>query len=227
MIRIVSRSLKGVVVESRQFHVKRCQSSFTFVNNQSLITKQQLKQSKKQANKKETSGETRKEGGEKCISSDSKKEKVNRSGKQKRDYSWFPVAPKTEHLKEGDIAVDLLYSGYRPLSLRRADPKEAQSKIYELAMRLEAVEDPLPWVKNATGRVLYDEWDNVPQSVIRNLRPYVPPKVETKEKTDNDELIYKKKKELLQQAEQKYLNRSRGRRRPVVGLLHLRRKLEG
>lgn len=198
---------------------RRYQSSFTFLNNQSLLQKDQVKQQKRKNKKQQEITKT-----EEPESRPSKKRtQVELSGKKRHDYSWLPKAPSTEHLKLREISTDVFYSGYRPIFLNPASPKESESTLYEFAMKLEALGDPIPWVSSATGTEFYGEWDNVPTEVIKKLKPFQPP-VDEMEKKDIDALK-QVKQEFFAKEKNKLLNREKGRKRPIIRLLQLKKKL--
>lgn len=200
--------------------LQRFQSSFTFSTNKSLLQKEQPKDEKRKSRK--NVGQSAEPASEQ---SSKKRVAVELKGKQlKTDFSWLPKAPSTDHLKQRDVSTTLLYSGYRPFVLAPADQKQTDSTLYEFAMKLESLGDPLPWISSATGTEFYGEWDGVPADVIKQLRPFQPP-------ADDGASKDKKARKLLQKGileaeKKKLLNRSKGRKRPILKLLQLAKEFE-
>lgn len=140
------------------------------------------------------------------------------------DYSWLPRVPNTEHLIREEFNSDMLYSGYRPIVVGEKNAKE--NKLMQFAMKLEKMSEPIPWVSSATGQETFSEWDNVPTEVIKNLRPFQPPNSNKEENIKDKEALEKLQKEIILKEQDKLVNRKRGRKKPVIRLLELKRKFE-
>ncbi|CCE63993.1 hypothetical protein TPHA_0G01570 [Tetrapisispora phaffii CBS 4417] len=102
----------------------------------------------------------------------------------KFDYSSLPKAPTTHHLHSSEFNTDLFYSGYRPLSIdvnQLASEQENPCTCYEISLSMDIVKKNLkvstPWLFSATGSELYKEWDNIPKSVLDNLKCFHPPQI--------------------------------------------------
>lgn len=113
---------------------RRFQSSFTFLNNQSLLSKNQMKSKRKKGSKKaayhrqpaEHERTTPLIKRSKPISKEESNDMRTFNSKKKRsDFSWLPKVPSTSHLKQSDMTTNVLYSGYRPLFINPNDPKLA------------------------------------------------------------------------------------------------------
>lgn len=233
----------GIVLTSRRF-----QSSFTFLSNQSLLSKNQMKSKRKKGSKKAAYHRQPPEHEHtapliKQNKTITKKEHSDVRGshlkKKRSDFSWLPRVPSTSHLKQSDMTTNVLYSGYRPLFINPNDPKlkeDTGSSLYEFAMKLEDLNEPLsPWISSATGLEFFSEWENIPSELLKNLKPFHPPK----EKSMNtDELIHisakrntlvdNKTSETLQRKMDEFSKRrGKGRKKSVVTLLQMKKKLEG
>ncbi|SCW03350.1 LAFE_0G08482g1_1 [Lachancea fermentati] len=198
---------------------KRFQSSYTFLNNQSLVEKEQVKNQKRTSKKSDVSSPENIENRRQ-----KKRTQVELSARKRHDYSWLPKAPSTSHLKQRDVTTNMFYSGYRPVFINPSDHKKNESTLYEFAMKLEALGDPLPWISSATGTEFYGEWDNVPTDLIKKLKPFQPPY--SGAETKNEEARKAMKKEMLAAEKEKLMNRAKGRRRPIIKLLQLNKKYE-
>lgn len=209
---------------------QRSQSSFSFLNNPSLLQKEQVKQSRRKNRKSVCKLD---DESERPLQRKAAVE-VNREVKPKKyDYSWLPRVPSTTNLKPRDMSMKVLYSGYRPLFI---DPNEVKTNsdsssksggtLYEFAMRLEELGGQSPWVTSATGLEYYREWDNVPGDLQKKLKPFVAPESERAGKATNDVVLRKLKEQIYLKERDKILNRGKGRKRPIVSLLQLRKKLK-
>lgn len=207
---------------------QRSQSSFSFLNNPSLLQKEQVKQSRRKNRKSICKVEDEPERPlQRKMTTDIKTEQ-----KQKRDYSWLPRVPSTTNLKPRDMSMKVLYSGYRPLFI---DPDEVKTSaegsktggtLYEFAMRLEELGGQSPWVTSATGLEYYREWENVPEEMQKKLKPFVAPENEQSGKDTSEGTLKKLNEQIYLQERDKVLNRGKGRKRPIVSLLQLRKKLK-
>ncbi|CUS20392.1 LAQU0S01e05578g1_1 [Lachancea quebecensis] len=199
--------------------LQRCQSSFTFSTNKLLMQKEQLKDEKRKNRRSEAKNE------ELSAEKDGKKRMAAelRGKQRKTDFSWLPKAPSTDHLKHRDVSTTLLYSGYRPFVLSPSEQKQTDSTLYEFAMKLEALGDPLPWISSATGTEFYGEWDNIPADVIKKLRPFEPPTNDPAAK--DKEALKLLQKEIVQKEKNKLINRAKGRKKPILRLLQLSKKM--
>ncbi|CAR28588.1 hypothetical protein ZYGR_0S02220 [Zygosaccharomyces rouxii] len=232
MFRQVSPLARGLARNQHTWNgARRCQSSFTFLNNQSLLQKEQLKQSKRKNKKsfyKVEDDEYRTQHIQK------KPEMDSQSGKPKKyDYSWLPRVPSTNYLRPRDMSSKILYSGYRPLFLNPDELKTSQdggnanngARLYEFAMKLEELGEQSLWTSSATGQEIYPEWDYVPMEVQRKLKPFNAPAPFNVDKEAEKNSLKKLKEEIYTQEKDKLLNRSKGRKKPIVSLLQLRKKL--
>lgn len=208
----------------------RYQSSFTFLNNQSLLQKDELKQSKRKNRKSFYKNEDEEEQSKlnKCtveLSTHMRKPK-------KHDYSWLPRVPSTGFLKPRDVSTKVLYSGYRPLFINPdksdigTEGGQGGSTLYEFAMKLEDLSDQTPWMTSAAGMEFYSEWDNIPVELRKNLKPFEPPV--SNENVEDTEMsaLRKLKEEIYLNERAKLINRSKGRKKPVVTLMRLKKKLD-
>ncbi|SCU95455.1 LAME_0F12222g1_1 [Lachancea meyersii CBS 8951] len=202
------------------FWVRRWQSSFTFSSNKSLLQKEQVKDEKhKKKQGKEASTVSIDASSDKKAS----KRELRPKFRNNADYSWLPKAPSTAHLKARDVSTTVLYSGYRPFFMKPVEQTKNDSTLYEFAMKLENLSEPLPWISSATGTEFYGEWDSVPTDVIKKLRPFQPPSHNvTAQDLTSRKLLHEK---LVEQEKQKLINRSKGRKKPVIRLMQLRKKL--
>lgn len=223
---------KGLVKKQHVWNgVRRYQSSFTFLNNQSLLQKEQLKQAKRK-NKKSF---YRLEDDEYRTQHVQKKPEISsQSGKQKKyDYSWLPRVPSTSYLRPRDMSSKILYSGYRPLFLNPDELKISQdgnggnngAKLYEFAMKLEELGEQSLWTSSATGQEIYPEWDYVPMDVQKKLKPFNAPAPFNVDHEAEKKSLKKLRAEVYTQEKDKLLNRSKGRKKPIVSLLQLKKRL--
>ncbi|SCU95877.1 LAMI_0F04192g1_1 [Lachancea mirantina] len=193
---------------------RRFQSSFTFSNNQSLMQKEQPKDERRREKKADTEA---KESGNGIKNK--KKTQVELVAKKRRDYSWLPKAPPTNQFKPLDVRTSVFYSGYRPVFLDAAEKKDSGSTLFDFAMKLEALGEPLPWVSSATGTEYFDEWDKVPASVIKKLRPFDPPSTISNAQRAESQRVLRQQR--LVSEKQKLTNRAKGRKKPILGLLRM------
>lgn len=232
MFRQISPLAKGLASKQHKWnHTCRYQSSFTFLNNQSLLQKEQLKQSKRKNKKsayKPEYDEYRSQHAQK------KPEMDSQSGKPKKyDYSWLPRVPSTSYLRPRDMSSKILYSGYRPLFLNPNELKMNQegangdnsAKLYEFAMKLEELGEQSLWTSSATGQEIYPEWDYIPLDVQRKLKPFNAPAAYNADKEAEKNSLKSLKQEIYEQEKDKLVNRTKGRKKPIVSLLQLRKKL--
>ncbi|CAI4054276.1 hypothetical protein SUVZ_16G1280 [Saccharomyces uvarum] len=227
---------------------KRYQSSFTFLNNHSLLSKSQMKSKRRKGSKKAAYHRQPPEHecptplieqSEAIAKTDSTNIRASHSRKKRRDFSWLPRVPSTSHLKHSDMTTNVLYSGYRPIFINPNDPKlkeDTGSTLYEFAMKLDDLNEPLsPWISSATGLEFFSEWENIPSELLKNLKPFHPPgekamdvdeltnvtaKGNTANNNEKNETFQKKMDEVLKR-------RGKGRKKPVVTLLQMKKKMEG
>ncbi|CAI5338725.1 ASB_HP2_G0054010.mRNA.1.CDS.1 [Saccharomyces cerevisiae] len=232
-----------IVLTSRRF-----QSSFTFLNNQSLLSKNQMKSKRKKGSKKAAYHRQPPEHEHtapliKQNKTITKKEHSDVRGshlkKKRSDFSWLPRVPSTSHLKQSDMTTNVLYSGYRPLFINPNDPKlkeDTGSTLYEFAMKLEDLNEPLsPWISSATGLEFFSEWENIPSELLKNLKPFHPPKEKSMNTNElihvsakRNTLVDNKTSETLQRKMDEFSKRrGKGRKKSVVTLLQMKKKLEG
>ncbi|SCU82604.1 LADA_0C06700g1_1 [Lachancea dasiensis] len=200
--------------------MRRWQSSYTFSNNRSLLQKEQLKNDKrKKLAEKDAKVESTSSHVERSSHQRSSPVEMHAKPRRVADYSWLPKAPSTAHLKQRDVSTEVLYSGYRPFFLKPKESKQNENSLYEFAMKLESLGEPLPWISSATGAEFYGEWDSVPTDVIKKLRPFHPPALSS---VNNDKEARKAShRALVEQEKQKLVNRSKGRKKPILRLLQL------
>lgn len=209
---------------------RRSQSSFTFLNNHSLLQKDQVKQSKKKSRRSVFKAD------DEVERSQQKKMTVEISGRgrkqQRHDYSWLPRVPSTGNLKPRDMSMKVLYSGYRPLFINPDEIKTSSEgsgtggTLYEFAMKLEELGDQSPWVTSATGLEYYREWDSIPGELQKKLKPFTAPEQAASDNVKNAEALKNLKEQLYLNEKAKILDRRKGRKKPVVSLLQLRKKLK-
>ncbi|SCV05822.1 LANO_0H15940g1_1 [Lachancea nothofagi CBS 11611] len=210
---------------SGSFVARRWQSSFTFSSNKSLLQKDQLKnERRKKTTDKDTKTGSHGTSMDKTGTKRTSTLEIRAKGRRTADYSWLPKAPSTAHLKHRDVCTSVLYSGYRPFFLKPEDQKQNDSTLYEFAMKLEGLGDPLPWISSATGTEFFGEWDGVPADVIKKLKPYQPPAQNLVDKDrEARKLLHQ---EHVEQEKQKLINRSKGRKKPILRLLQLNKKFD-
>lgn len=208
----------------------RYQSSFTFLNNQSLLQKDQVKQSKRKNRKSVYKFEDDEERAKqkKCTVELNSRNKTPK----KHDYSWLPRVPSTGFLKPREISTTVLYSGYRPLFINPdklkngSDENQAGSTLFEFAMKLEDLNDQTPWMTSAAGMEFYSEWDNIPVEMRKNLKPFAPPEASSDKNANEENALKRVKEEIYLKERDKLINRGKGRKKPVVTLLQLKKKLK-
>ncbi|CCC69121.1 hypothetical protein NCAS_0C01310 [Naumovozyma castellii] len=230
----------------------RFQSSVTFLNNKTLT--QQKKQAKQKGKHTQyhTNTNVKVKSIAKASDTTDTKVPIHIQRKKKRfDYSTLPKVEPITNLRHNEISTDILYSGYRPLFLNFKDLENSSRKaefgnsnnstLYEIAMKLddlspEAISGSTSsnfWHStSATGMEVFDEWDNVPNSILKNLKPFQAP---VKKNLTHKETIISLKKgitgssraETFLKKVSNILNnkRRKGRKRPIVSLLQLRKKM--
>lgn len=234
-VRFINRPLSPRPGSSFILHAvgRRFQSSITFQNNQILL-KQNLKQSKLKGKRSKHKYDRDMNECNNSEASDSKSamkdindtNEINTTKavtkKLPRDYSWLPRVPTTDHVLREQFNSDMLYSGYRPIVIGDKNAKE--DKLMQFAMKLEKLSEPVPWVSSATGQEFFSEWDNVPSDVIKDLKPFHPPSVEETNNLKDKEAKEKLQRQILLNEQDKLINRKRGRKKPIIRLLDLKRK---
>ncbi|CCD27323.1 Pet20p NDAI_0K01320 [Naumovozyma dairenensis CBS 421] len=233
---------------------RRFQSSVTFLNNQTL--QQQQKNQSKSSKKKHNQQQQHKEklslyhtNAKKNIdtSTNNKSSLVNLQRKKVLNFSRLPKITPPSNLRHQDISMKLLYSGYRPLFIPNGSFQQGQknngSTLYEFAMKLDEFKkdkNSTIWDTSATGVETFTEWDNVPESVIRNLKPFQKPTspshmttttTSLDEKLEVDGSLKKEFKKLQVEVFLKKMTdilkrKSKGRKKPIVSLLQLKAKLQ-
>ncbi|CCH59219.1 hypothetical protein TBLA_0B03800 [Henningerozyma blattae CBS 6284] len=161
------------------------------------------------------------------------------------DYSWLPKVPTLKNLKQRDVMTNVLYSGYRPLSIdfkalndptNIYDPYSSpngSSTLYEFAMQLQSLSEIFPWMSSAAGLEVYSEWDSIPIEVLKKLKPLQSPQMIKLSKNqfsndidDEDTLLKKISQNLINSKINDSVNPKKGRKRPIVTLLQKKKKLE-
>ncbi|SCU79775.1 LAFA_0B05534g1_1 [Lachancea sp. 'fantastica'] len=221
MLRPVTTARLGHARCFGPFSARRLQSSFTFSSNKSLLQKDQVKDEKrKKRDGNQASTDTKGVPVEKKPLS----REMRSKWRENADFSWLPKAPSTAHLNARDVSTSVLYSGYRPFFMKPQEKAPNESTLYEFAMKLENLGDPLPWISSATGTEFYGEWDNVPTDVIKRLKPFQPPpKRNEAQAAASRKLLHEK---LIESEKQKLINRSKGRKKPIIRLMQLRKSFD-
>ncbi|SCV15021.1 probable Protein PET20, mitochondrial [Nakaseomyces glabratus] len=216
----------------------RYQSSFSFPSSQSLLQKGQLGKKKRSVRKLGLGISDKKQynsgGWGRCEGSEVRE---GSDEEEVYDYSTLPRVEQISDTKLKNMSTEVLYSGYRPLFFD-VEPKNSQEgkTLYEFAMKLEEFQEAMsPWVSSATGSEMYAEWDNVPGDVIKDLKPFTPPVVNSRKlngatgenANDFDEQGNFQKKAFFDKV-QSILNRNGkgGRKRPGVTVLKHLKKLK-
>lgn len=209
---------------------RRSQSSFTFLNNHSLLQKDQVKQSKRKSKRSVYKAD------EEVEKSQQRKVTVELSGKGRKphrhDYSWLPRVPSTGNLKPRDMSIKVLYSGYRPLFIVPDELRNSSASsgtggtLYEFAMKLDEFGEQSPWVTSATGLEYYKEWDGIPTDLQKSLKPFAAPEQNESKNGKDADAVRKLKQQIYLNEKAKLLDRGKGRKKPVVSLLQLRKKLQ-
>ncbi|CCE62770.1 hypothetical protein TPHA_0D01290 [Tetrapisispora phaffii CBS 4417] len=170
----------------------RFQSSITFLTNQNLLNKNTRNNNNNATNTNAgASGSSKTATGTGISKTGVATKGLQMSGglsgksladKKVLDYSWLPKVPQTSSITHREITTNSLYSGYRPLFIDNkkgtllgdvnSTAQDANSSIYEFAMKLNELSEPSPWMMSATGLESYSEWDYVPSKVIKKLKPY-------------------------------------------------------
>ena len=237
--------IRTMFVRLRSAGQVRYQSSFSFPSSQSLLQKGQLGKKKRSVRKLGLGISDKKQYNSGVTSAaqeaggavrDLKSEKAQ-TKKKVYDYSTLPRVEQISDTKLKNMSTEVLYSGYRPLFFD-VEPKNSQEgkTLYEFAMKLEEFQEAMsPWVSSATGSEMYAEWDNVPGDVIKDLKPFTPPVVNSRKlngatgenANDFDEQGNFQKKAFFDKV-QSILNRNGkgGRKRPGVTVLKHLKKLK-
>lgn len=156
-----------LVARHRGLFLLRRNESYTSTNKAAQLLKQQLtktKNNKCDEKLKDTHTVV-----------DTKDDTVKKVYIPARDYSWLPTTSNTKHLGYADVSIGRFFSGYRPYPVKPLKVSYNRNKTFHFKLKIEPLEDSLPWVTSATGRIIFNEWEHVPISVIKGLRPYVPP----------------------------------------------------
>ncbi|CAB4252712.1 Pet20p [Maudiozyma barnettii] len=219
----------------------RFQSSFTFLNNHNLILKKQAKQSKRRNKRLSPTVTTTSKYHQHTpftdLSAGSNNPKVLAGLSKKYKLYSLPRVPSTRHLDRESINLSALYSGYRPMFFNPkhldASNNTNTSTLYEFSMNLE--EPNSMWYNSAAGLETFNEWDNIPTSVMKELKPFVPPAPVNIKKTSQVTIDTLAKEEesrsttlqadpaaLLEQVSG-LLQKRRGRKKPVFTLIHTKK----
>lgn len=177
----------------------RFQSSFTFLNNHNLLLKRQLKHSKRKLKKISSIVTTTSKYHQHTPSCDpsagtNDPRSIPQLMNRKHKFHSLPRVPSTKHLDRNEINLSALYSGYRPMFInpRHFDASSSNntSTLYEFSMNLE--EPNSIWYNSATGLETFDEWENIPNAVMKDLKPFVPPNASglTREKKNSEHKQY-------------------------------------
>lgn len=223
-------SLRNSIIKTSGFNrtIVRFQSMHSVpdsINKKSLVkNKRKLSNSSISASNSSTSTNT------------NESELPRLKSRPKYRYYSLPRVPSTSHLKPRDMSTTALYSGYRPLFI---NPEEignnnsATSTLYEFAMKFE---EPNPvWSNSATGLESFDGWENIPVSILKHLKPFVPPnEIELKHEIESQEnkniasntRLAADPHGFLKKVERILNKRKGGRRRPIVKLLQLKKNTE-
>lgn len=229
---------------------KRYQSSFTFLNNHTFMLKKQTKQSKRRSKRLSPTVTTTSKYHQHTpfsdLSAGSNDSKMLAGLNSKYKLYSLPRVPSTRHLDRDEINLSALYSGYRPMFInpKRIDASNNSntSTLYEFSMKFD--EPDSMWYNSATGLETFNEWDNIPTSVMKDLKPFVPPAPLKKEKvvqaTSNENLTTQASSSssspimsgngsltadpvaLLEQVSG-LLQKKRGRKKPVFTLIHTKK----
>lgn len=233
----------------------RHQSSITFLNNQTLLSKTEVKQSKtsSSSNEEMCTADTQTksattinedfgtEGKKELPRSNIRKlaDESRATKPQKLDYSWLPKVSSTNNINQREMTTMALYSGYRPIFINNNASTEKQdgtgdikvranSTFYEFAMKLDEFSEPSPWMTSATGLESYKEWENVPANVMKNLKPFQlhGQVIEAFPKVTDKETLTKTKQLILVKEKDKLINRGKGRKKPILSLLKLIKQIK-
>ncbi|KAG0671527.1 petite colonies protein [Maudiozyma exigua] len=226
---------------------RRYQSSFTFLNNHTFMLKKQTKQSKRRSKRLSPTVTTTSKYHQHTpfsdLSAGSNDSKMLGGLNSKYKLYSLPRVPSTRHLDRDEINLSALYSGYRPMFInpKRIDASNNSntSTLYEFSMKFD--EPNSMWYNSATGLETFNEWDNIPTSVMKDLKPFVPPVPFKKEKvvkpTSNENLNTQSSSPpatsgngsltadpaaLLEQVSG-LLQKKRGRKKPVFTLIHTKK----
>lgn len=230
---------------------KRYQSSFTFLNNHTFMLKKQTKQSKRRSKRLSPTVTTTSKYHQHTpfsdLSAGSNDSKMLAGLNSKYKLYSLPRVPSTRHLDRDEINLSALYSGYRPMFInpKRIDASNNSntSTLYEFSMKFD--EPDSMWYNSATGLETFNEWDNIPTSVMKDLKPFVPPAPLKKEKvaqaTSKENLTTQASSSsssspvtsgngslttdpaaLLEQVSG-LLQKKRGRKKPVFTLIHTKK----
>lgn len=207
----------------------RLQSSYSLLNTQFSLHKNDLKQGKK---KLKHSMSKLKRG---IVQSEILyyNQKVNTIGNQsevavfksvKNDYSWLPKAPSTNHLNIQDISTDLFFSGYRPLSINADDllaNEQNPTTLYEISMSIDDLNGVSPWISSVTNSGQYGQWNSIPKQVLEKLNQLHP----TLRKFPNSNTQENHEKcAVPQDSFSSQTKKSTGRKKPMISLLYKKKK---
>ncbi|AGO09904.1 AaceriAAL087Cp [[Ashbya] aceris (nom. inval.)] len=145
----------------------RYQSSFTFNDNASLLAEEQAAEVENGNGKNVHSGGASASAAAKATREAGRPEASRRT--RKRDYSWFPVAPSTQHLTNEDIALSNLFSRQRPLT-----PMPRDDGVQHLILVLE-LSGLQPRKSELSEHTRSSEWNTVPPALLKAMAPFSPP----------------------------------------------------
>ena len=145
----------------------RYQSSFTFNDNASLLAEEQAAEVQNGTGKNARSEGASASPAAKVTVEAGRPEESRRA--RKRDYSWFPVAPSTQHLTNEDIALSNLFSRQRPIT-----PTPREDGVQHLILVLE-LPDLLPRKSGLAGHTRSSEWNTVPPAMLKAMARFRPP----------------------------------------------------
>ena len=205
-----------------------------------MLIKKQLKQSKRKAKRLSSTVTTTSKYHQRSpcadLSAGSNDPKAIPALNRKYKFYSLPRVPSTGHIDREEVNLSALYSGYRPMFFNHkhfdASNNTNTSTLYEFSMDFE---EPNPmWYNSATGLETFEEWDNIPNSVIRDLKPFVPPPAarakpvakQTEEvaqvdttQTQQQQPLVADPAALLEQMSG-LLQKRKGRKKPVFTLIH-------
>ncbi|SMN22120.1 similar to Saccharomyces cerevisiae YPL159C PET20 Mitochondrial protein, required for respiratory growth under some conditions and for stability of the mitochondrial genome [Maudiozyma saulgeensis] len=217
----------------------RFQSSFTFLNNHNLILKRQSKQNKRRTKRLSPTVTTTSKYHQHTpftdLSAGSNDPKVLAGLSKKYKLYSLPRVPSTRHLDRESINLSALYSGYRPMFFNPkhldASNNTNTSTLYEFSMNLE--EPNSMWYNSAAGLETFNEWDNIPTSVMKDLKPFVPPAPNNKTSPVVNETLTQEEKPMLTKLQADpaalleqvsgLLQKKRGRKKPLFTLIHTKK----
>lgn len=237
MIKKEASSLRSLRISTFQC---RNESSFTFSNNRPTLEKGNIKHGKRKLKNQSCSkpnsakydpSDLAVKNSEQHILKSSKIPSNKGTQKLVADYSWIPKVPTTKNIKQKDFVTKVLYSGYRPIFI---DPEQIKSEnsgstLYEFAMKLDGISEVSPWMTSSTGLELYHEWDNVPLDQMKKLQPFHAPSIPQNHKDSKIDVSTASKQESKRIIDEKIaslIGRKKGRKRPVIGALQMKKKLK-